>query len=38
MGHASVAVLTTTALAGAHVWSLRAIGDAHHLERPHRTA
>lgn len=38
MGHASVAVLATTPLAGSHVWSLHAIGDAHHLERAHRTA
>lgn len=38
MGHASVAVLRTRALAGAHVWSLRALGDAAHIDRADRTA
>lgn len=38
MGHASVAVLTTTPLAGAAIWSLRGLGDAGHLPRPDRTA
>jgi probable phosphoglycerate mutase len=38
MGHASVAVLTTTPLAGADIWSLRGLGDAGHLPRPDRTA
>jgi len=37
MGHASVAVLTTTACAGAHIWSLRALGDANHLDVAVRT-
>lgn len=37
MGHASVAVLTTVAVAGHHVWSLRALGDAHHLAVDDRT-
>jgi broad specificity phosphatase PhoE len=38
MGHASVAVLETVPLAGAHLWSLRALGDAAHLPVPERTA
>lgn len=38
MGHASVAVLSTQPLAGAHIWSLRALGDAAHIPRPDRTA
>lgn len=37
MGHASVAVLTTTDCAGAHLWSLRALGDANHLPLLDRT-
>ena len=37
MGHASVAVLTTTPLAGAHLWSLRSVGDANHLPLADRT-
>lgn len=38
MGHASVAVLRTQPLAGAHIWSLCALGDAGHLHRDDRTA
>lgn len=38
MGHASVAVLRTQPLAGAHIWSLCALGDATHLARADRTA
>lgn len=38
MGHASVAVLRTQPLAGAAIWSLRALGDAGHLDLPDRTA
>lgn len=37
MGHASVAVLSTTAIAGSHIWSLRALGDGTHLPVPDRT-
>lgn len=37
MGHASVAVLMTTAVAGHHIWSLRVLGDAHHLAVDDRT-
>ncbi len=37
MGHASVAVLGLTPLAGAHLWSLRALGDANHLPVDSRT-
>lgn len=37
MGHASVAVLETVPLTGAHLWSLRALGDAAHLSIPDRT-
>lgn len=37
MGHASVAVLQTDPLAGAHLWSLRALGDANHLPLDDRT-
>ncbi len=37
MGHASVAVLQTTPLAGAAIWSLRGLGDAAHLPRRERT-
>ena len=37
MGHASVAILATTPLAGAHLWSLRALGDANHLTLGDRT-
>ena len=35
---ASVAVLQTTPLAGAAIWSLRGLGDAAHLPRDERTA
>jgi broad specificity phosphatase PhoE len=38
MGHASVAVLATTPMAGHHIWSLRALGDANHLPLDDRTA
>ncbi len=38
MGHASVAVLATVPLAGAHLWSLQALGDAAHIPVPDRTA
>lgn len=38
MGHASVAVLCTTPIAGAAIWSLRGLGDAGHLPRDDRTA
>ena len=38
MGHASVAVLATTPMAGHHIWSLRALGDANHLPLDARTA
>lgn len=38
MGHTSVAVLRTQPLAGAAIWSLAALGDATHLDRPDRTA
>ena len=37
MGHASVAVLATTPMAGHHIWSLRALGDANHLAVDDRT-
>ena len=37
MGHASAAVLTTVPMAGAHLWSLRALGDATHLPVADRT-
>lgn len=37
MGHASVAVLSTSPVAGAHIWSLRALGDANHLPVDDRT-
>ncbi len=37
MGHASAAVLATVPLAGAHLWSLRALGDGTHLPAPDRT-
>ncbi|MCU1453624.1 MAG: Alpha-ribazole-5-phosphate phosphatase [Acidimicrobiales bacterium] len=37
MGHASVALLVTAPLAGAHLWSLRALGDAGHLPIHDRT-
>lgn len=37
MGHTSVAVLRTQELAGANIWSLSALGDASHLDRPDRT-
>ena len=37
MGHASAAVLTTAPVAGAHLWSLRALGDATHLHVTDRT-
>lgn len=38
MGHASVAVLRSQPLGGAHIWSLCALGDATHLDRADRTA
>lgn len=38
MGHASFAVLRTVAVAGAHIWSLRGIGDGTHLPIDDRTA
>lgn len=38
MGHASVAVLATTPMAGHHIWSLRALGDANHLPLDQRSA
>lgn len=37
MGHASVARLVTQPMAGAHIWSLRALGDATHISVPDRT-
>lgn len=37
MGHASVAILATSPLAGANLWSLRALGDANHLALDDRT-
>jgi len=37
MGHASVAVLASVPIAGAHLWSLRALGDANHLPVDERT-
>ena len=37
MGHASIAVLATVPLAGAAIWSLRALGDATHLTVDERT-
>lgn len=37
MGHASVAVLATTPMAGHHIWSLRSLGDANHLPLDDRT-
>lgn len=37
MGHASAAVLATAPVAGAHLWSLRALGDATHLSVADRT-
>lgn len=37
MGHASIAQLDTVRVAGHYVWSLRALGDANHLEVPDRT-
>ena len=37
MGHASVALLALTPLAGHHLWSLRALGDANHLGLDDRT-
>ncbi|MCU1499697.1 MAG: Alpha-ribazole-5-phosphate phosphatase [Acidimicrobiales bacterium] len=37
MGHASVAVLATTPMAGAFIWSLRSLGDANHLPVDDRT-
>jgi broad specificity phosphatase PhoE len=37
MGHASVAILATAPVAGAHIWSLRALGDANHLPVDDRT-
>ncbi len=37
MGHASAAVITTVPMAGAHIWSLRSLGDGTHLPVPDRT-
>jgi len=37
MGHASVAVLALTPIAGHHIWSLRSLGDATHLAVDDRT-
>ncbi|WP_426574093.1 histidine phosphatase family protein [Aquihabitans sp. McL0605] len=37
MGHASVALLVLTPMAGHHIWSLRSIGDANHLAVDDRT-
>jgi broad specificity phosphatase PhoE len=37
MGHTSVALLVTTEVAGANLWSLRALGDATHLPLDERT-
>jgi probable phosphoglycerate mutase len=37
MGHASAALLMTVPVAGAHLWSLRALGDATHLHVADRT-
>jgi probable phosphoglycerate mutase len=38
MGHASVALLVLTPIAGHHIWSLRSLGDAAHLAVPDRTS
>jgi len=37
MGHASVALLVLTPMAGHHIWSLRSLGDAAHLAVDDRT-
>ncbi len=37
LGHASVAILRTTRMAGSHIWSLAALGDAAHLPVDQRT-
>ena len=37
MGHASVALLVLTPMAGHHIWSLRSLGDANHLAVVDRT-
>lgn len=37
LGHASVAVLRTTRMAGAHIWSLAGLGDVAHLPVDQRT-
>ena len=37
MGHASVALLVLTPMAGHHIWSLRSLGDAAHLAVADRT-
>ena len=37
LGHASVAILRTTRMAGAHIWSLAALGNATHLPVHERT-
>jgi probable phosphoglycerate mutase len=37
LGHASVAVLRTTRMAGSHIWSLAGLGDAAHLPVDQRT-
>ncbi len=38
MGHASVALLALTPMAGHHIWSLRSLGDAAHLAVDDRTS
>jgi broad specificity phosphatase PhoE len=38
MGHASVALLALTPMAGHHIWSLRSLGDATHLPVVDRTS
>jgi probable phosphoglycerate mutase len=38
MGHASVALLVLTPMAGHHIWSLRSLGDAAHLAVVDRTS
>ncbi|WP_421121037.1 histidine phosphatase family protein [Aquihabitans daechungensis] len=38
MGHASVALLVLTPMAGHHIWSLRSLGDAAHLAVDDRTS
>jgi hypothetical protein len=38
MGHASVALLVLTPMAGRHIWSLRSLGDGTHLPVVDRTS